>query len=49
MLTVPLIIVAVAVGLLGLGAVMDDRRARAKRFEAEVEANDVVIPLLHST
>jgi len=48
MLTVPLIIVAVAMGLLGLGAIMDDRRARAKRFEAEVEANDVVLPLLHS-
>lgn len=48
MLTVPLIIVAVAMALLGLGAIMDDRRARAKRFEVEIEANDVVIPLLHS-
>src|SRR5664279_506344 len=48
MLTVPLIIVAVAMALLGLGAIMDDRRARAKRFEVEIEANDVGIPLLHS-
>jgi thioredoxin reductase (NADPH) len=48
MVTVPLIIAVVAVALLGLGAIMDDRRARVKRFEAVVEANDVVIPLLHS-
>ncbi|HET9992021.1 MAG TPA: NAD(P)-binding domain-containing protein, partial [Kofleriaceae bacterium] len=48
MWTVPLVIAAFAVALLGLGAIMDDRRARAKRFEAVVEASLPAIPLLHS-
>ena len=48
LLTVPLVIGLVAAALLGLGAIMDDRRARAKRFEAEVAPVDAVVPLLHS-
>lgn len=47
--TVPLIITAIAVVFLGLGAIVDDRRARMRRREQvlglEVEA---VLPLLHS-
>ena len=46
--TVPLAIAIVAVALLGLGAIMDDRRARAKRYAAEVVPVDAVVPLLHS-
>ncbi|HEY6039968.1 MAG TPA: NAD(P)-binding domain-containing protein [Kofleriaceae bacterium] len=48
MWTVPLVIAASALVLLGLGAIMDDRRARAKRFEAVEEANQPALPLLHS-
>jgi len=48
MWTVPLVIAATAIALLGLGAIMDDRRARAKRFEAVEEAQQPAIPLLHS-
>jgi thioredoxin reductase/ferredoxin len=47
-LMVPLVVVSVAALLLGLGAVMDDRRARARRFAAETEPVEAVVPLLHS-
>ena len=45
---VPLVIGSVALVLLGLGAVIDDRRARARRFEAEHEPAEAALPLLHS-
>jgi thioredoxin reductase (NADPH) len=47
--TVPLVIGSFAVVLLGLGALLEDRRARVRRW-AEKEGDDfeAVLPLLHS-
>mgnify|MGYP003375630106 CR=1 FL=1 len=48
-LTVPLIVAAAAIALLGLGAVFDDRRVRVRRWaEQEGEDFEAVLPLLHS-
>ncbi len=44
---IPIVIASVAVLLLGLGAIMDDRRARYRRL-ASFENVEAAIPLLHS-
>ena len=46
-LMVPLAIAIVAAVLLGLGAIMDDRRARLRRIDEEVNV-EAELPLLHS-
>ncbi len=47
--TVPIAIAFIAITLLGLGAVLDDRRARVKRVEQAVGLDvETVLPLLHS-
>ncbi len=48
-LAIPLLVAAAAVLFLGLGAILDDRRARMRRWaEEEGEAVEAVLPLLHS-
>jgi len=46
--TVPIAIGALALLLLALGAIVDDRRARLARRIAHAEAVEAVVPLLHS-
>ncbi len=45
--TIPLVIALTALGLLGVGAVLDDRRARSRRTRAREEPA-LALPLLHS-
>jgi len=47
-LTVPLVIAGVALALLALGAISDDRRARIRRREVELPPVEAVLPLKHS-
>ena len=47
-LTVPLVIAGVALALLALGAITDDRRARIRRREVEAPPVEAILPLKHS-